>query len=286
MLKLATSVAILASLLTLAVALPARATTCLDYRPGSSMCTGSYATGTSVDLWGQVQVPASSQVVVHPPAALPAAVPVSDAGLLPRFQRDFSPVDCLIAPAPYSCAGTPDPAPAEPIWEVTYLPGVSLADLASFTPQPPTLMTEPGGWTIVGADTNLVAGAVTHTVAGELFGLQVWVRFTPQSYHWNFGDGAVSDTGSGGATWAALGRTEFAATPTSHRYGAAGSVTPSVTVEYSAAYQFGAAVDEAAWMPISGTVQASGAATPLVVTSARPLLVAGPCAHAAVGHGC
>lgn len=82
---------------------------------------------------------------------------------------------------------------------------ITLSDLASFTPQGVTLSLQPGSWTVVGVETNFIAGAQVHVVGGSLLGRTVKVRFTPASFDWNYGDGSTRTTGDPGASWSALG---------------------------------------------------------------------------------
>lgn len=161
-------------------------------------------------------------------------------------------------------------------------PQVSLSDLANFKPSAPVASMEPDGWTIVGLDTNFVAGAEAHVLSGELLGLPAQVRFTPDSYRWTFGDGISKTTKSSGATWDELAVDEFSATATSHVFRSSGEYTVGLEVSYSAEYRF-AGLN---WRAIAGTVPAAGNRLTVMVVEAKTVLVARDCIVDPAGLGC
>ena len=103
---------------------------------------------------------------------------------------------------------------------------------------------------------NFWVEATPATVAGELLGQAAEVRFTPQAYRFDYGDGASRSTATAGASWAALGQEELTKTPTSHVYRSRGDVQARVTVVYSAQYR----VAGGPWIGVAGAV--SGTAPP------------------------
>jgi hypothetical protein len=158
---------------------------------------------------------------------------------------------------------------------------VTLEDLASFRPVQPSLVSEPGGFAIVGLPANFVSGATTHVVGGVLLGRAAEVRFTPVSSEWDYGDGVTRTADGSGASWAELGANSFTATPTSHVYGTSGTVGVEVTITYSAEYRFAGP----AWNQVAGTVAATSVPASLRVVAAATMLVPGDC-RTTEGPGC
>ncbi|WP_251856272.1 hypothetical protein [Herbiconiux sp. L3-i23] len=150
---------------------------------------------------------------------------------------------------------------------------LTIADIASFTPQQPQFRGQPSGWALRGLHANFVGSATAHVVAGQLLGAPAEVRFTPIAWHWEYGDGTSRVTSTGGATWAELGVERFAPTPTSHVYRQRGEVDVSVGVEYAAEYRF----QGSGWGTVQGTLIVAAPSTPLIVTTASTVLVDGEC---------
>lgn len=161
------------------------------------------------------------------------------------------------------------------------LPQVTVSDLTSFLPAGPGFSAEPEGVGVVGMPTNFVASAPAHTQSGTLFDMPVTVHFEPVAYVFAHGDGTTTRSETGGATWAALGLPAFSATPTSHSYGARGTYSASVSVEYAASVDFGTG-----FRPVPGIVTANGGAQSVRVFEARTALVDRSCAEAPAGPGC
>jgi hypothetical protein len=135
-------------------------------------------------------------------------------------------------------------------------PVVTIDDLARFLPASAALHAEPNGWAVVGVPANFWAEASPATVAGELLDHSAEVRFTPQAYRFDYGDGTSKTSATAGASWAALGQEELTGTPTSHVYRTRGDVQARVTVVYSAQYR----VADGPWIRVAGAV--SGTAPP------------------------
>ena len=161
------------------------------------------------------------------------------------------------------------------------IPAVTVADLAAFTPQKPSFTAEPAGLGVAGLPTNVIAGASEHTVAGTLFDRPVTVRFTPVGYRFDYGDGTISTTSTGGAAWADLGQAQFTPTPTSHTFASPGDYTVSVSVAYAAVVDFGVTT-----RVVNGAVTANAAPQVLTVLEARTALVDETCAQNPRGPGC
>lgn len=189
------------------------------------------------------------------------------------------------APAPEP---TPTPRPTATSlsdWDrgnytVVTFPDVTIEDLASFRPSPPDLVVEPDSLGLVGLASNFVAGAGPQVMTGELFDFPVTVRFTPESYTFDHGDGTSTTSADGGDRWAALGAAEFTATATSHSYAVRGTYAVAATVSYAAAVDFGGG-----WRQVPGTVQATATASVRVLDSATAL-VASTCDESPDATGC
>lgn len=179
------------------------------------------------------------------------------------------PADCLIND--YRCS-----------YSVATLPDVTSDDLASFRPASPTLIGEPAGVAVVGMPANFVATASEQHIAGELLGWDVVVRFVPEAYVFDYGDGSSRRSATGGATWESLGQAQFTPTSTSHSYSARGTYSASVTLEYSASVDFGTG----AWRPVAGYVTASTGGYTVRVVEVRTALVDKTCLERPSGPGC
>jgi hypothetical protein len=161
------------------------------------------------------------------------------------------------------------------------IPHPTLADLASFRPAAPQLLSEPNGMGVVGLPVNLVGAAETQRMPGRLFDLDVTVRFTPTAYRFEYGDGATSTTSTGGRSWSSLRVPQFTPTDTGHTYEMTGTFRAAVTVMYAAAVDFGNG-----WIPVDGLVSARGGATDVRIFRARTALVAHTCIEVPTGPGC
>jgi len=159
---------------------------------------------------------------------------------------------------------------------------ITISDIATFRPQPPTASMQPDQWMIVGLDTNFYATTSTHDVDGTLFGGTAQVRFTPVSYSWDYGDGTTATTTNPGRTWAKYRIAEFDATPTSHVYEDPGDYTITLAVTYAAEYR----VAGSSWQNVVGTLTI--VAPPLSATAghATTVLVDHDCNANPTGIGC
>ena len=154
----------------------------------------------------------------------------------------------------------------------------SLSDLASFSPGAPGIVVEPGSWSIPRLTTNIYALADTEVQAGELLGWPIEVRFSPQSYRWNYGDGSGATHAVPGGTW---GSAQFSATPTGHIFASPGRYSLSVEVDYAVAYRFA----EGQFVALSGVVTRSAGPTMLTVLRVTPILVEDGCAGRTMAGG-
>nr|WP_274637696.1 hypothetical protein [Microbacterium bovistercoris] len=159
---------------------------------------------------------------------------------------------------------------------------MTLNDLVSFRPTPPTLTSEPDRVGIAGLPLNLVAATSTQTLHGELFDFAVAVRFVPHHFDWSYGDGGGSTTRTGGTTWAHNGDAQFTPTGTSHTYSERGTYRATVTVSYAPSVNFG----DGRWRPVAGYVTATSSAQSIRILEAHTALVAHTCTEDPSGPGC
>ncbi|MGA0566485.1 hypothetical protein ACO2Q7_04070 [Rathayibacter sp. KR2-224] len=182
-------------------------------------------------------------------------------------------------PAADACVGQGRICTGEAVFQPVSL---AMSDLASFYPQKPTISEEPNGWAIIGLDTNFVADPRTHSASGSLLGRPATVRFTPQAFSWDYGDGIRAETATGGRTWKELGLPEFSPTPTSHVYSAPGSYGVSLSVQYTAQYRIGSAP----WQDVPGTLALSAPTFTVIAADAKTVLVQRNCQLDPRGPGC
>lgn len=161
------------------------------------------------------------------------------------------------------------------------VPPITITDLARFAPEGSVISGEPDNVGVAGLPTNFVAAASEQTVAGELFGFPLSVRFTPSAFDFTYGDGSATTTTSGGSAWADLGQAQFTPTATSHTYGERGTYIAQVNVRYTAEVDFGIG-----WIPIAGEVTSTGPPQEIRVFEAYTALVAHTCAEAPSSPGC
>jgi len=166
-------------------------------------------------------------------------------------------------------------------YEVISFPDVTIHDLASFAPAAPAFTGEPAGVGVVGMPTNLVVTASAHVAHGVLFDFPIAVRFAPDSYVLDHGDGTRRETRSGGRTWSALGQAQFSATPTSHAYSARGTYTARATVRYTAQLDLGRG-----WFDVPGVLSITSPGYTVRIVEVHTALVDRTCAEDPTGPGC
>ena len=164
----------------------------------------------------------------------------------------------------------------------TVTEAVKLRDLVNFRPASGVDRMEPNGWIIVGLPTNFYAQATSQVQSGDLLGRPATVRFTPVSYHWNYGDGTGATLLTPGSSWADQGSAEFEPTATSHVYRSPGTYTIDLTIYYGAEYRY----DSARWIPIDGAVPVATNRLTVTAGAATTVLVNGDCTASRPGPGC
>ena len=258
------------------VATPALAATCAV----GNACQGAGISPGGVDIWAGIRIPGQPGQPGTP------ATPGGYDGPFrfgtdpyPVFVGDVTFAVCvLFVEWPWYC---PRPGiPGTP--EQPAVPDLELSDLQHFVPENPTIATQPVGWTVAGLPTNFLAGARRHVVSGMVLGWSVEVAFTPVRYDWQYGDGTVGSTTSAGASWQALGSSEFARTSTSHVFAMPGTYTATVSAVYRVSYRF--AGD--AWNDVAGEVSAGSGPVTLVTARYDRALVTSTCGQVLGFAGC
>ncbi|WP_206448073.1 hypothetical protein [Agrococcus sp. KRD186] len=175
--------------------------------------------------------------------------------------------------------GEADPAPPDPV-AADPVRAVTMADIARFTPLVGELVVEPEGWGVVGTPTNFYATAETHTMDGELFDTPIQVRWTPSSYRFDYGDGAVEETEAAGSAWRGA-EESWTETATSHTYSTRDDVTASVTVIFTAEVDAGSG-----WFAVPGTLPVDAPAASVKVFEVDTVLTDGDCLANPSAAGC
>ena len=159
---------------------------------------------------------------------------------------------------------------------------VTLSDIAKFRPNPGRDLMEPDGWMIVGLDTNFYSTGGIQVHDGTLFAAPASVRFTPVSWHWDYGDGVLATRARPGRAWAASGVAEFGSTSTSHVFRNPGRYLITLSIDFSAEYR----VAGLGWTPIDGLLNVPANPLTAVAGSAKTVLVERGCIDAPSGPGC
>lgn len=159
-------------------------------------------------------------------------------------------------------------------------PVITMSDLARFTPIVGELVVEPDGWGVVGTPTNFYATATTHTMDGELFDTPIQVRWTPSSFVFDYGDGAVEETAASGAAWRGADES-WTETATSHAYSSTDDVHASVTVVFTAEVDAGSG-----WFSVPGTLPVEAPAVSVKIFEVETVLTEGDCMANPSAAGC
>ena len=238
-----------------------------DYTAWQSACEVSN-TGSQVDLGASTTVPSYPVDSVDAPGG--DTYPSWDSEEAPAPDGLGSVRACELKD---EC---PDP---DPTWVP---PDLAVADIASFRPSAPALSGEPAGFGVAGLPTNLVAAASEQVVPGTLLGRDVRVRFVPQGFVFDHGDGTSTRTSSGGASWEALGQPQFSPTATSHVYAERGVYTVTATAQFAAFVGWGSG----GWRPVTGIVTSPSGAYDVRIVEASTALVDRTCLEDPGGPGC
>lgn len=157
---------------------------------------------------------------------------------------------------------------------------ITINDLARFRPIVGELVVQPDGWGVVGTPTNFYATAETHTMDGELFDNPIEVRWTPSSYVFAYGDGAVETTDASGSAWRGT-EESWTETATSHVYAERDDVTASLTVVFTAEVDAGGG-----WFAVPGTLPVEAPSVSVKVFEVDTVLTNGDCMSNPTAAGC
>ncbi len=166
-------------------------------------------------------------------------------------------------------------------YEVVMRRDPTMRDVESFAPRLLAVSPEPAGFGVVGLPVNVVAAARVHEVRGQLFDLQVNVRFRPVSYRFDYGDGTTRTVATGGRSWDALGVPQFTPTTTSHVYPRRGTYAIRASVSFEAHVDFGNG-----WERVPGHLAVPAGTSSIEILEARTALVEKTCAEDPRGTGC
>lgn len=245
--------------------------------------------GTSVDIGATVDL--GSGHVVTPGGGYDTvgnwnAPPSAPAPYVPPPDEADAPIMCVDGAGTVVGADCtidiPEPEEAEEPEPVGPPAVVTITDIASFVPTPPAVATEPDGIGAKNMPLNTIATSSVQTIGGELFGFPVSVTFTPAGFRHDWGDGTVTESSHGGASWEALRLAEFTPTDTSHAYAAKGTYTLTVTALYTAVVDFG----EWGTRAVDGLISAPAAARDIRIVEVHTALVAQDCIEDPDGVGC
>lgn len=203
----------------------------------------------------------------------------------PGFFIDLNTWTCRAASGdPVSCASLmlslgPDGEPTHSPAPDT--PAITISDVASFAPAPPSSLAEPSNLGVVGRPANFVATASAHTREGSVLGTPVTVRFTPARFTFDYGDGTTATRFTGGASWTDLGQAPFTPTDTSHVYEQRGTYDTTVTVHYTADIDLGTG-----WIALDGSLPVTSLTQPVRIYEAHTALVHRTCIEDPGAPGC
>ena len=176
------------------------------------------------------------------------------------------------------------PRPGVPAAASAATPAVTLRDIASFRPAPGVQQMEPNGWVVPGLDANFYAIVSQQLVDGTLLGQPATVRFTPVSYHWNYGDGTAAIRSTKGGTWAPHGLARLRPQPHQSRVRDRGRVRHPSHHRLPSRVPFGASDG---FVPIAGgTISLPANDLHVTVTGAKTVLVEHDCVANPAGPGC
>ncbi|MBX3311629.1 MAG: hypothetical protein KF916_01845 [Microbacteriaceae bacterium] len=144
---------------------------------------------------------------------------------------------------------------------------ITLSDIAHFKPNVPVQQADPFPIAFDSTPVNFWSDAKPHTVRGRLLEVTAEVRFTPETYHWNFGDGNTLKSNTAGEPRSAGDYT--LSTATSHVFNQIGNFTIRHSVTYSAQYR----ISGENWLSIEGGIEVEGNPLNIYLASPKSLLI-------------
>lgn len=158
-------------------------------------------------------------------------------------------------------------------------PPVSIDEVRTLLVLEPEIRSDNGGRGIRNAETNFYADAETRTLVTTLNGVEVELRATPVSFHWDYGDGSPTKTTS----VAGQSQPEFnVPTPTSHVYEDTGQYTVRLTTVYIGEYREAGGE----WVLIPGTISLDSAPVTADIWRTITRNVADDCSVDSSAWGC
>lgn len=252
----------------------AQAETCVSRGTSGARCSNGSNSGSSTYIRGRDWQLNSGTNTGTNPGGSGGYLPAGRKPAQPSWIRHLCPDGKV-----YSAVACPEPASPveEPVFHV-----VTVDDLAAFQPLAPVAHSEPRNWSIRGRYSNFYVESSQHVVSGELFGDSVEVLFTPESFDWDYGDGATAQFEQAGSPWSVLKLGTFSSTSTSHKFVSTGTMTVTVTAQFSAQYRL-AGGD---WLPVEGYVSQSSNPLRILVLAGKNILASRACSVASKQRGC
>lgn len=158
-------------------------------------------------------------------------------------------------------------------------PPLSLDEVRTLLVLDPEIRSDNAGRGVRNAETNFYADAQTRHLVTTLNGVEVELRATPVSYHWDYGDGTPARI----TTVAGESQPDFdVPTPTSHVFEETGEFTVSLTTVYIGEYREAGGE----WVLIPGTLTLASAPVTADIWKTVTRNVADDCGADATAWGC
>lgn len=158
-------------------------------------------------------------------------------------------------------------------------PPLSLDEVRTLLVLDPEIRSDNAGRGVRNAETNFYADAQTRHLVTTLNGVEVELRATPVSYHWDYGDGTPARI----TTVAGESQPDFdVPTPTSHVFEETGEFTVSLTTVYIGEYREAGGE----WVLIPGTLTLDSAPVTADIWKTVTRNVADDCGADATAWGC
>lgn len=158
-------------------------------------------------------------------------------------------------------------------------PPLSIDEVRTLLVLDPEIRSDNAGRGVRNAETNFYADAQTRHLVTTLNGVEVELRATPVSYHWDYGDGTPARI----STVAGHAQPEFnAPTPTSHVYEETGQYEVTLTTVYIGEYREA----NGDWVLIPGTITLDSAPVTADIWKTVTRNVADDCGADAAAWGC
>lgn len=165
-----------------------------------------------------------------------------------------------------SCVDPTEPAEDEQVSEQERqvdIPAAAARAFQDMTIEPSALTVQPpSGWTLVNLDTIAYTNDEPRVLDTNLFGIPVSIRAVPDSYAWNWGDGASSTGVDPGAP--------YPHHTIAHAYSTPGTATITLTTTWRGQFRL---PGDPAWRDVPGQATTTSQAPPIEIREARTRLV-------------